>query len=65
MPTIMMERTLTFLHEALSRAIPDRMRLYEKLAVSADTLRRSREKVFSDKAFESLAGEFETDIERE
>ncbi|MCF8129440.1 MAG: biliverdin-producing heme oxygenase [Deltaproteobacteria bacterium] len=65
MPSIMMERTLTVLHEELSRAIPDKMSLYEKLEVSADTLRRSRENVFSDKAFRSLAEEFETDIEPE
>jgi len=61
MPTIMMERTLTALHEALSRARPGRMSIYKKFQVSADILRRSRENVFSDKTFQSLADEFEKD----
>ena len=62
MPTIMTERTLTVLHEALSRAIPDRKSTYEKLRISAHMLRRSRENVFSDKTFRSLADEFEKNI---
>ena len=55
----MMERTLRFLYEELSRAVPDRATAYEKLRVSADVLKKSRESRIQETMLQSLADEFE------
>ena len=59
MPTLMMERTLRFLYEELSSAVPDRVAAYKKLRVSADVLKESREIRIQETMLQSLASEFE------
>ncbi len=65
MPTILMERILLFLCEELSSAVPERAAEYEKLRISAKTLRKKREKQASESLMESLAGEFEAAVKSE
>ena len=59
MPTLMMEQTLRFLFEELSQTVPDRVAAYEKLRISADFLKESRESRIQETALQSLASEFE------
>ena len=62
MPTLMMEQTLRFLYEELCRAVPDKAAIYEKLQVSADKLKKARERHIQDEVFQSLANEFEQSV---
>lgn len=59
MPTLMMEQTLRFLYEELSRIIPERATSYGKLRICADVLKESREIRIQETMLQSLACEFE------
>jgi heme oxygenase len=59
MPQIMLEKTLKYLHEELTIAIPDNTATYDKLLTSAEILRKARTQLISEKELESLSNEFD------
>ncbi len=65
MPTIMMEHTLRFLHEQLKETLPEKSAAYEKLLISADAIKKSRERWIKDKEIYSLADEFDQAVGHE
>ncbi len=62
MPSLMMEYTLRFLKEELEDALPERAERYEKLHMSADTLRQAREKRIPEKLLQTLSNQFDQQV---
>lgn len=65
MPTIMMEYTLRFLHEELSRAVPEKQASYQKLLHAAEYLKKTREEIIPSEALQSLNEEWEKTVGKE
>ena len=62
MPTILMEYTLRFLHEELSRAVPEKQAAYQKLLDAAEHLKERREAIIPAEAVQSLKEEWEKSL---
>jgi len=62
MPSIMMEHTLRFLYEELSKAVADKEDIFEKLRSSADILQKARERRIQEKELQLLSVEFEQTV---
>lgn len=62
MPTILMEYTLRFLHEELSRAVPEKQANYQKLLDAAEHLKERREAIIPAEAVQSLKEEWEKSL---
>ncbi len=62
MPSIMMEQTLKYLAEELTRALPDKAACYSKLTASADALEGLRMKWFHGTDFNSLVTRFDVAV---
>lgn len=59
MPTLLLERHLLALHEALVRAVPERAERYERLRELAEALGRRRQMLLDPREFDALAASFE------
>jgi len=64
-PSIMLEKTLVFLYEELSCALPEKTADYHKLILSAQHLKAARDTLIDEGTFESLAEQFENSVDRE
>lgn len=62
MPSLLMEHILRFLHEELTAVAPADEAIYEKLLISADILRKAREKRLPHPKLDALASEFEAAV---
>ena len=59
MPSLMLEHTLRFLQEELSKAVPEKTAVFEKFRKSADILDGVRTEAIPEDSFRSLAAEFD------
>lgn len=62
MPSILLEKTLLYLYEELSMAIPEKEPHYQKLRMAADFLKAKRTHIIPETDFQALANEFEQAI---
>jgi hypothetical protein len=62
MPALMMEQTLLFLAEELTRAVPDKAVLYQRLRATALVLRAARHRIIPEALFRQLSDEFDSAV---
>ena len=59
MPQIMLEQTLNFLYDELTKAVPENKASYDKLRWAAEALREVRDSTILEKEFKQLSLEFD------
>jgi hypothetical protein len=65
MPSIMLEKTIQFLHEELIKQVSENKLAYDKLLKAADMLAGKRRQCIAEKAFAILSREFDDLAEME